>query len=130
MVSDLHIGMITELHMVVVTKSDDWWYDSGATIHVCNNKSLFKYYEIVDNGDEVLMGNHNYAKVVGKGSVELQFTSSKKILLVNVLHVPDIRKNLMSANLLNKKGFKVVLESDKLILSKNGMFVGKGWLFM
>ena len=127
MVSDLHIGMVTELHMAAVTKSDDWWYDSGATIHVCNNKSQFKDYEIVDNGDEVLMGNHNSAKVMGKGSVELQFTSSKKILLVNVLHVPDIRKNLMSANVLNKKGFKVVLESDKLILSKNGMFVGKGY---
>ena len=94
---------------------------------MCNKKSHFKDYEIVDNGDEVLMGNHNFAKVVGKGSVELQFTSSKKIMLVNVLHVPDIRKNLMSANLLNKKGFKVVLESDKLILSKNGMFVGKGY---
>ena len=126
MVSDLHIGMITELHMVAVTKSDNWWYDSGATIHVCNNKSHIKDYKIVDNGDEVLMGNHNSAKVVCKGSVELQFTSSKKIMLFNVLHVPDIRKNLMSANLLNKKGFKVVLEPDKLILSKNGMFVGKG----
>lgn len=48
-------------------------------------------------------------------------------MLVNVLHVPDIRKNLVSASLLCKKGFKTVLESDKLILSKNGLFVGKGY---
>ena len=42
-------------------------------------------------------------------------------------HVPKIKKNLVSANLLCKSGVKVVLESDKLILSKNGIFVGKGY---
>ena len=47
--------------------------------------------------------------------------------LLNVLHVPEIRKNLVSANLLCKNGIKTVLESDKLIMSKNGMFVGKGY---
>ena len=73
------------------------------------------------------MGNNDVAKVHGKGSVELQFTSGKKLLLVNVLHVPDVRKNLMSANMLCKKGFKTVLESEKLILTKNGVFVGKGY---
>ena len=33
----------------------------------------------------------------------------------------------MSANLLCKSGVKVVLKSNKLILSKNGIFVGKGY---
>nr|GFB29875.1 hypothetical protein [Tanacetum cinerariifolium] len=28
-----------ELHMASVTTSDDWWYDSGATTHVCNNRN-------------------------------------------------------------------------------------------
>ena len=127
MVSDLHIGMITELHMAAVTTSKDWWYDSGATIHVCNNKNQFMDYEIAEDGQEVLMGNSNSAKVVGKGSVELNFTSGKKLMLLNVFHVPEIRKNLVYASLLCKKGFKSVLESDSLILSKNGMFLGKGY---
>ena len=72
------------------------------------------------------MGNFNAAKVIGKGSVELNFTSGKKLLLLNVLHVPDMRKNLVSAYLLYKKGFKAILESDSIILSKNGLFVGAG----
>jgi hypothetical protein len=67
----------------------------------------------------------NTAKVMGKGTVELQFTSGKKLILVNVLHVPEIRKNLVSANLLCKKGVKAVIESDNLILSTQGVFVGK-----
>jgi hypothetical protein len=44
-----------------------------------------------------------------------------------VFHIPEIRKNLVSASLLSKKGFKIVFESDKIIVTKSGMFVGKGY---
>ena len=91
------------------------------------DKSLFKTYEEVTDGQEVQMGNQTCAKVAGRGNVELNFTSGKTLTLLNVLHVPNIRKNLVSVNLVCKRGFKVVFESDKLILSKNGMFVGKGY---
>ena len=75
----------------------------------------------------VFMGNHDTAKVIGKGTIELQFTSGKKLILLNVFHVPDVRKNLIYASLLCKKGIKVVLEADKVIFSKNGVFVGQGY---
>ena len=129
MVSEMQIGMITELNMAATVKSSDWWLDSGATIHVCNDRAQFKIYKTEDDGQEVLMGNHNGAKVLGKGTVELQFTSGKTMTLTNVFHVPDIKKNLVYANLLCKSGIKVVLEADKFILSKNGVFVGKGYSF-
>ena len=45
-----------------------------------------------------------------------------------MLHVPDIRKNLVSCSLLSKNGFKLVFESDKFVLTKNGMYVGKGYI--
>uniref|UniRef100_A0A2N9FEG2 Zinc finger, CCHC-type n=1 Tax=Fagus sylvatica TaxID=28930 RepID=A0A2N9FEG2_FAGSY len=46
MVSNLHISMISELNMAdAKSKSSNWWYDIGATIHVCNNKSHFKNLE-------------------------------------------------------------------------------------
>uniref|UniRef100_A0A2N9FHD9 Retrovirus-related Pol polyprotein from transposon TNT 1-94-like beta-barrel domain-containing protein n=1 Tax=Fagus sylvatica TaxID=28930 RepID=A0A2N9FHD9_FAGSY len=128
MVSEMQISMITEVHMAsVVEDSSEWWYDSGATIHVCNNKTLFKEYVEGANGLKVLMGNHNTAKVLGTGTVELKLSSGKKLVLTNVYHVPDIKKNLVSASLLSKNGVKAVIESDKLILSKNGIFVGKGY---
>jgi hypothetical protein len=40
MISEMHISMITELHMAASTKSSGWWYDSGAIVHVCNNKTV------------------------------------------------------------------------------------------
>jgi hypothetical protein len=52
-------------------KSLEWWYDTSATIHVCNNKSQFKNYEDAMVGQQLLMGNHDTTKVEGKGTVEL-----------------------------------------------------------
>lgn len=54
-------------------------------------------------------------------------TSGKELTLNNVLHVPDIRKNLVSGSLLSKAGFKLVFESDKFILTKK-WYVGKGYM--
>ena len=49
-------------------------------------------------------------------------------MLTNVFYVSKVRKNLVSGGLLNKFGFKLVFEVDKFVLSKGGMFVGKGYL--
>jgi hypothetical protein len=59
--------MITLLNIVTnVVKTSDWWLNSGATIHVCNNKAWFKTYKELKKSKEVLMGNHNSANVLGK----------------------------------------------------------------
>ena len=41
--------------------------------------------------------------------------------------MPTINKNLDSGSVLCKDGFKVVLESNKLVMSKHGQFIGKGY---
>ena len=58
----------------------------------------------------------------------LKLTFGKVLTLNNVLHVPTIRKNLVYDALLIKNGFKCVLVSDKAVISKNEMFIGKGYL--
>ena len=54
-------------------------------------------------------------------------TSGKELTLNDVLHVPEI-KNQEFGSLLSKKGFKLLFVSDNFILSKNGMYVGKGYM--
>ena len=121
---DLQIGMATEVHRAT-TKSVGWWMDSGASVHICNDRAQFKsYVEAVDK--EVLMGNHSVAKVLGQRMVELQFTLGKKLTLENILHVPKIRK-IFHLLLLCKGGFKAVMKSDLVVLSNNGIFVAKGY---
>jgi hypothetical protein len=43
-------------------------------------------------------------------------------------HVPLINKNLFSSSLLCRDGFKVVLESNKFVVSKCRQFIGKGYV--
>jgi hypothetical protein len=49
------------------------------------------------------------------------------VQLKNVHHVPTIRKNLVSVSPLLRDGLKVVLESNKVVMSKHGQFIGKGY---
>src|SRR3954466_12771812 len=75
------------------------------------------------------MGNGSHASVRGIGTVDLKFTSGKIVQLRNVQHVPTMKKNLVSGSLLCRDGFKVVLESNKVVVSKQGQFIGKGYEF-
>ena len=74
------------------------------------------------------MGNSAVSKVEGKGKVILKWISGKGFALNDVLHFLDVRKNLISGSILNKKGFRMVFESDKFVLTKGEMYVGKGYL--
>ncbi|GJW38161.1 zinc finger, CCHC-type containing protein [Tanacetum coccineum] len=105
-----------------------WWVDSGATIHVCKDRCCFKTYDSLNDGSILHMGNKSTTLVYGRGCVYFRFSSGKIVLLFNVLHVPNIRKNLVSRCILNNCGYKQVIESNKFILSKHGMFIGFGYL--
>ena len=65
-VLNLHIRMITGFHMVASTMSNDWWYDSDATIHTCNNKNHFKEYKAAKDEQKIMIENYNAAKVMRK----------------------------------------------------------------
>ena len=55
-------------------------------------------------------------------------TIGKYLTLKDVLHVPNIQKNLVSGLLLSKNGFKLVFEFNKFLLFKSGMYMGNGYL--
>ncbi|GKG31448.1 hypothetical protein Tco_0426398, partial [Tanacetum coccineum] len=81
MVSDV-CAMISEVNLVG-TNNNGWWIDiTGATRHVCADKSMFHSFRAVDNGQKLYM-------------VILKMTSEKELKLTNVLYVPKIRKNLV-----------------------------------
>ncbi|XP_071916128.1 uncharacterized protein [Coffea arabica] len=118
-------AMVSEVNMIG-SNPKEWWIDTGATRHVCTNKDLFTTFEKVE-GEKMFMGNSASSAIEGQGKVLLKMTSSKTLTLNDVLYVPEIRKNLVSGSLLNKHGFRMIFESDKVILSKSGMYVGKAY---
>jgi hypothetical protein len=112
-------GYVNLPYVLSVFQPTTWRLDSGANIHVCSDASLFSSYQVVRDSS-VLMGNGSHASVRGVGTVDLKLTSGKIVQLKNVQHVPSINKNLVSGSLLCRDGFKVVLESNKFIVSKCG----------
>ncbi|GKE54199.1 zinc finger, CCHC-type containing protein [Tanacetum coccineum] len=121
---------VTYVFEAYFVQDDDvaWWVDSGATVHVCKDRCCFKTYESLKDGSILHMINESTALVHGRDCVDLKFSSGKIVLLFNVLHVPNIRKNLVSSSVLNNYGYKQVIEFNKFILSKHGMFIGFGYL--
>ncbi|GJW04962.1 pol polyprotein [Tanacetum coccineum] len=83
--------------------------------------------ELLGSSSSCLWATLATADIKGEGDVILKMGHRERVKLTNVLYVPEIRKNLVSGWLLNKFGFRLVFESDKFVLSKNQMYVGKGY---
>ena len=113
--------------MKLVNNITDWVVDTGATRHICFSKELFLNYEEVIDEENVYLGDSGTARVARRGKVLLKFTSGKSLALHSVLYVPNMCRNLVSGFLLNKADLKIVFESNKIVLSQNGDFVGKGF---
>ncbi|GKA12847.1 pol polyprotein, partial [Tanacetum coccineum] len=79
-----------EIVNLVGTNHGGWWIDTGATRHVCADKSMFHYFRAVDNRQKLYMGNYVTTDIKGEGDVVLKMTAEKELKLTNVLYVPEI----------------------------------------
>lgn len=105
-----------------------WVVDSGATKHIYANKSVFFSYIPVGEGEETIYLDDSRTRLVlGKEKILIKLISCKTLVLINVLHVPNIRANLVSISLSSKVRVKVSFESNKFLITKNNMFVGKNY---
>jgi hypothetical protein len=69
------MGIVVFL-LLSVFQSPSCWLDTGDTIHVCADVSLFYSYQLLQ-GSFVLIGNMSHASISGVGTVDLKFTSGK-----------------------------------------------------
>ena len=104
-----YIAMITEIN--IIGGSDGWWVDTGASRYVCYDRAMIKTYTNGEN-KKVLLGDYHTTTVAGTGDVELKFTSARTLILKDVMHTPEMRKNLVSGFLLNKAGFTQTIGAD------------------
>ncbi|KAL6311668.1 hypothetical protein AAG906_022601 [Vitis piasezkii] len=96
----------------MVDNLNKWWVGMGVTRHVYGERNMFSTYVPI-KGRNLIMGDSATSRVVGIGKVVLKMTSEK---------------NLFSRMCYIKNGFKLVFESDKFVLMKNGMYVGKWYM--
>lgn len=95
-----------------------WAIDSGATHHICNDKSKFATLAEGDHG-ELVVANGSKTKIMGIGTVNervlLPNGQARDLRVVDVLYVPTISKNLMSIPQINKLNkFQVVFDRSSM----------------
>lgn len=66
--------------------------------------------------------------MLGKGKILLKLSSGKTLSLSDVLYV--LLKSIVFGSLLNRVRLKLVFEGDKVVITKNVDFVGKGYLLV
>lgn len=99
----------------------DFVFDSGASSHVCNDKSKLSDFTDSDSR-EIFLADGNSVTSEGVGSIVLtvypRSENPMKVTLHEVLFVPEMEENLISVHKLNEKGFDVLFSSDDCYLVK------------
>lgn len=96
--------------------SKAWIIDSGCTSHVTFDRSSFSSYETI-SPKSLDLGAKSSAPIVGRGCVTLTVMVKGKSLtcqLDNVLHVPDLRYQLISVSRIVKKGITATFTADSV----------------
>ena len=74
----------------------------------------------------VLMGNNVSCKLVGIGTVRIRMFDGVVRTLGDVIHVPDLKRNLISLSTLDAKGYKYTSEGEVLKICKGALVMIKG----
>ena len=92
-----------------------WIIDSGASCHMCNDKSQMIDYVSLASSQDVTLGDGHRLAAVGSGTVILTVEVSpdkfKTCKLSDVLHVPNLSYNLLSVAKATENGKRSVFTS-------------------
>ncbi|KAG6391274.1 hypothetical protein SASPL_149027 [Salvia splendens] len=102
--------------------NDVWIFDSGASYHLCPHVEYFTTYEHID-GDNNTMANNVVCNVVGIGSIRIRTHDGVFCTLNDVMHVPQMTKNLISLSTFDSKGFSFKGEGGVMHIMKGSKVV-------
>ena len=106
-----------------------WWLDSGATIHVVNSLQGFRSLRNPSKVEsEIIVGDGARIVVEDIGMVSLNLPSGHTLLLRNAVYVPSMRRNLISASVLDESGYTFRLGNGKLVMYFDSIEVVSGVL--
>lgn len=108
-----------------------WLVDSGASTHVCGNKSDFSTYRTLDQPIWVQSMDGNTWPAIGVGDVILTFLHNnhyKQLKINDVLYVAQSCANLLSVSRLTENGYDVLFPkcSDHCYIQQNNTTVAVG----
>ena len=89
------------------SKHDIWIIDSGVSCHMTPHMEWFYEYEKYNGGD-VYLGNDSPADIVGHGRVKMKLKDGRIRTPPEVLHIPNVARNLISFIKMDISGVKTM----------------------
>ena len=102
--------------MVSSTLGSVWYLDSGAFFHMTGDKELFSDLEEKDLQMHIEMGEDGRYSATAIGTITFERDSGKPFQLKYVMHVPGLKKNLVSIAMLEDRGYNIVFSNGKSFL--------------
>jgi hypothetical protein len=99
-------------------KSQEWLIDSGASDSITCSETYLKNYVKNEENEYLYMANQAKTRILGRGDMKLTY-DGETIYLRNVLHVPEVRKNLIAINQIDKEGYSILFKNGNVIIRKD-----------
>ena len=96
------------IHALAGSSSGSWIVDSGATCHMCNDRTLFVDMRNLESPQQVTLGDGSPLEGPAEGTVKLEMIlpdgNTQKCKLENVLYVPKLSYSLLSVSKASEAG--------------------------
>jgi hypothetical protein len=94
----------------------EWIVDSGATSHMCKYPELFS--NLTPCNIMVTVANSHTVHVKQRGSVVIHTHKGRKLILENVLLIPELEHNILSIGKLDAQDFTQIIRKGKCVIKK------------
>ena len=123
---DLSSGMVDDVLSIcsISQYKEEWLLNFGGCHHMCLYESWFSSYQSTNEG-VILMGNNVSCKTVGIESINIWMFNGIVRTLIEVRHVLELKKNLISLGVLDFGGYKYIGQGGALEVLKGSVVVMK-----
>jgi len=107
--------------------------DSGTSFYATSRHDIFQNY-VKGKLGKVYLGDDKPCDIVGKGNVMVSLFNGSTLKLRNIIHVPKLKRNLISVGQVADKGMKTTFDDDVCKITKGAMVIAheknEGTLYM
>lgn len=120
-------GQLREL--LAAKQCEVWLTDSGASRHMTYRRDWITNYRPNKDGGKVSLGDGEECNIAGEGVAYIEKYVNGSwcdARIENVLHIPNLKKNLFSVGACTKKGFEVNFKNEYVNIVRERKVIASG----